>query len=486
MPIHRSQFLIAAAHSGAGKTTLTLGLLRALQQRGYTIQPFKCGPDYIDPLHHTTAAHRESINLDQYMMSAGYIKQLYHRHTIDADVAITEGVMGLFDGARKREGSSADLALLLELPVILVLNAKAMAYSAAALLYGLTNFDPRLKIAGVIFNFVDTDSHYKFLQEACEDVGIKALGHLPGNNALRIPSRHLGLDTADASAAIDAAARHIEKHLDLDAILEATATAMAPPTDVPALSPPGPSLTDPGTPWPTNAPAPAGKTVLVARDAAFHFLYPENLRRLEAYGRIQFFSPLENTHLPPADLLYLPGGYPECYLEKLSGNTSLLNDIKGHADNGGRILAECGGMMVLGNAIIDDTGKPWPMAGILDCTTSIQEKKLHLGYRTLTLDGQTLKGHEFHYSQFTTPPAAAAQPNTPAAASAGTNFPPEAPTIHNARGQQLSAPVFYGPNIFASYMHFYWGETLGPLQNWLNSPLSPPQPSPTQRPSARQ
>jgi len=470
MPIHGSQFLIAAAHSGAGKTTLTLGLLRALQKQGLTIQPFKCGPDYIDPIHHTTAAHRQSINLDQYMMSAGHIKQLYHRHTIDADVAITEGVMGLFDGARKREGSSADLAGLLELPVILVLNAKAMAYSAAALLYGLKNFDPGLNIAGVIFNFVDTDAHYKFLQEAGEDAGVKALGYLPANNELRIPSRHLGLDTADASAAIDAAARHIEKHLDLDAILEATAT------DIPSHSSPNPSSPDP---TPTSS---AGKTILVARDAAFHFLYPENLRRLEAYGRIEFFSPLKDTHLPPADWLYLPGGYPECYLEQLSGNTSLLDDIKLFAGKGGKLLAECGGMMLLGKAIIDEAGRSWPMAGILDCTTTLQDKKLHLGYRTLTLDGQTLKGHEFHYSQFTNA-AAADQPTTQPTTQPNAANTPANLTIHNARGQQLSAPVFYHPNIFASYMHFYWGETLGPLQNWLNSPVSPPLPSPTHLPS---
>src|SRR5258708_5266672 len=232
-----SQFLLAAPHSGAGKTTVTLGLLRALQIRGYRTQPFKCGPDYIDPLHHTTAAGRQSINLDQYMMSGSHIRQLYHHYTADADVAITEGVMGLFDGSLKREGSSADLAALLHLPVILILNAKAMAYTAAALLYGLKNFDPGLTIAGVIFNFVDSDTHYRLLQEACEDVGVKALGHLPTNKALHIPSRHLGLDTADAGEAIAAAANHIEQHLDLDAILSAPETTRPPPTSYPSRPP---------------------------------------------------------------------------------------------------------------------------------------------------------------------------------------------------------------------------------------------------------
>ncbi|HVU94583.1 MAG TPA: cobyrinate a,c-diamide synthase [Puia sp.] len=437
-----SHFIIAAPHSGAGKTTVTLGLLRALNNRGLNIQPFKCGPDFIDPLHHSAAANTPGINLDLYMMSPAHIRELYQRNTRKADVAITEGVMGLFDGAQKREGSSADLAALLQLPVILILNAKAMAYSAAALLYGLKNFDPALRIAGVIFNFVDTATHYQLLKEACDDVGIPALGHLPANKHLHIPSRHLGLDTANAEDAIQAAARHIEEHLDLDAILAATRTSRPAPAGNSASSEPKAQPTAPANP--------GKKTILVARDAAFLFLYPENLRRLETYGRIIFFSPLKDTHLPPADILYLPGGYPELYLDQLSNNQSLWHDIRTFAANGGRILAECGGMMVLGHSIIDESGKTWPTAGLVDIATTIKDKKLTLGYRTLTLNNQILKGHEFHYSQFTNNPT-------------GTkNI-----AIHNARGQEIPAPVFYRQNLFASYMHFYWGESPGPLEAWL-------------------
>jgi cobyrinic acid a,c-diamide synthase len=453
-----SQFLIAAPHSGAGKTTLTLGLLRALRNRRFQTQPFKCGPDFIDPIHHNAAAGKPSINLDLYMMSPAHIRELYQSHTAGADVAITEGVMGLFDGARKREGSSAHLATLLQIPVILVLNASAMAYSAAALLYGLKNFDPALHIAGVIFNFVDTATHYQLLKESCEDVGIRALGHLPTNSNLHIPSRHLGLDTADANDAVAAAARHIEQHLDLDTILATTRSAR-----------PAARRTAPSTQ--------GSKTILVARDAAFLFLYPENLRRLEAYGQIHFFSPLASPHLPAADILYLPGGYPELYLEQLSNNQSLWEDIRTFAANGGRILAECGGMMVLGHSITDESGKTWPTASLLDMATTIQEKKLTLGYRTLTINNQTLKGHEFHYSQFTGEPAPENAP-TPDSFAAGTQARPTAAagtpaspaaniTIHNARGQEIPAPVFYRQNIFASYMHFYWGEDPGPLREWL-------------------
>jgi len=426
-----SQFLVAAPHSGAGKTTVTLGLLRALHNRGLIIQPFKCGPDFIDPLHHSAAANTSSINLDLYMMSPAHIRELYQRNTRKADVAITEGVMGLFDGSRKREGSSAHLAALLQLPVILILNAKAMAYSAAALLYGLKNFDPALHIAGVIFNFVDTTTHYHLLKEACDDIGIPALGHLPTDKHLHIPSRHLGLDTADADETIEAAARHIDQHLDLDSILAATQTVRPEPQK--------------------HISSPRGnKTILVARDEAFLFLYAENLRRLETYGQLKYFSPLKDTRLPPGDILYLPGGYPELYLRQLSNNRSLWQDIHAFAANGGRILAECGGMMVLGHSITDESGQSWPTAGLLDIATTIKEKKLTLGYRTLTLNNQTLKGHEFHYSQFTNNPT-------------GT----KTITIHNARGQEIPAPVFYQHNVFASYMHFYWGESPGPLEAWL-------------------
>ena len=408
----RAQFLVAAAHSGAGKTTVTLGLLRAYRRQGLRVQAFKVGPDYIDPIHHRTAAGADSINLDGFMMSTGHIRELYARHGAGADVVIAEGVMGLFDGSRKSEGSSAALAILLDLPVILVLNAKAMAYSAAALLFGLKNFDPRLHIAGVIFNFVNSPSHYRLLQEACADVGVTALGHLPDNPALRIPSRHLGLDTANAEEAIEAAADHLSRHLDLDALLAATAPAAAQTEAEQA---------------PATTQVPPPRTILIARDAAFHFLYPENIRALERWGHIEFFSPLTTTSLPKTiDLLYLPGGYPELYLEQLSQNKTLITAIREHAARGGKILAECGGMMYLGRSITDANGQPWPMIGLLDIATTMAPKKLTLGYRSVEIEGHPLKGHEFHYSQYV--------------------------------GEPPANPVFFEPGVLASYQHFYWGE----------------------------
>lgn len=414
-----SQFLLAAPHSGAGKTTVTLGLLRALLHKGFSVQPFKCGPDYIDPIHHRTAAGRESINLDRFMMSDAHIHALYDQYSSAADISITEGVMGLFDGAKKSEGSSADLAKQLNLPVILILNAKAMAYSAAAILYGLKNFDRVLRIAGVLFNFVDSPSHYQILRSACEDVGITPLGHLPTNPNLHIPSRHLGLNTADADTAIEAAAGLIEKHIDLEQLLKLTQT--------PRRQPPPPK--------PVGSP---NKKILIARDEAFHFLYPQNIRQLEQWGAITYFSPLKDKAFPiQPDLLYLPGGYPELYLETLASNKDLLSQIRTY---NGSILAECGGMMYLGQSITDKSGASWPMVGVLDIATSIQSPKLSIGYRTLHLDGAVLKGHEFHFSQAITP----------------------YPTVdvRNAHGEPVATPVFRRPGLLATYAHLYWGEDM--------------------------
>ncbi|WP_160713170.1 cobyrinate a,c-diamide synthase [Chitinophaga solisilvae] len=417
------QFIIAAPHSGAGKTTVTLALLRALQRRGLKAQPFKCGPDYLDPKHHTLAAGRPSINLDRYMMSDAHVRRLYAHYSADADVSITEGVMGLFDGARKMEGSSASLAAFLKIPVILVVNARAMAYSAAALLYGYKNFFPEITIAGVIFNFVNTPSHYRILEEAAADAGIPALGYLPEQKHIHIPSRHLGLHISsetDYNHIIDAAADHLEKHIQLEQLLQLTSRE----------KPPAPAADN----------TPAGPLrIAVAQDEAFNFIYRENINALSRLGTVTYFSPLTTRQLPPADLLYFPGGYPELHLEALAANTPLLTALRQYQ---GKILAECGGMMYLGNSITDESGQTYPMAGLLPVSTSMQQKKLSLGYRQVHINDVLLKGHEFHYSQYT--------------ASPGLTSPHI--RVLNARHEPVSSPVFHTGNILASYLHFYFGE----------------------------
>ena len=222
----KSSFLISAPSSNSGKTTLTLGLLRALRDRGLGVQAFKCGPDYIDTIHHTTAAGRPGLNLDTFMASDAHTRDVYAHYASRADVSVAEGVMGLFDGADKMKGSSAEIAALLDIPVVLVINAQSMAYSAAPLIYGLKNFYPGIRVVGAIFNFVNTESHYRFLQDACADAGVEALGYLPKNEALSIPSRHLGLHISaetDYEQIIERLAEAIPRTVNLDRLLEIAA-----------------------------------------------------------------------------------------------------------------------------------------------------------------------------------------------------------------------------------------------------------------------
>lgn len=434
------QFLIAAPYSNGGKTTITLGLLALLHQRGFRVQPYKCGPDYLDTQLHTRAAGRAGINLDLYMCTQPHVKSLYAQYTSDADVAIVEGVMGLFDGAKKREASSADVSILLDIPVILVVNAKSVAYSVAPLLYGFKHFDPQVTIAGVIFNFVNTASHYQFLKDACEDVGITPLGYVPVNDSIALKSRHLGLQTDDSQpweAHFEKIAAHIEQHLEVDRLLEIT-TRPQPQTQ-------------------RHASVPKGKLkIAVAKDAAFHFTYFENLQALHRLGEVTFFSPLSDHELPEADLVYLSGGYPELHLEHLSANTAMHKSIAIHIDNGRHLLAECGGLMYLGKAITDTNGQQHAMAGIFPFTTTMENARLKLGYREFSHAGTTCRGHEFHYSAIA---------NDEEVAHVG--------QFMSARQKAMPLKLYRHKNAFATYFHAYWGENNAFLKEVVmgNKPL---------------
>ena len=428
----KPQFLLAAPSSGSGKTTLTLGLLRALARRGLVVQPFKCGPDYLDTHHHTQAAGRPSLNLDLFMASPAHAQATYARYTQPADVAVVEGVMGLFDGADRMQGSSAAVAELLGLPVILVVNAKAMAYSVAPLLFGFKNFYPGIRLVGAIFNFVNTASHYQFLREACADVGVEALGYLPNNPAFAIPSRHLGLSIAaevQQEAVVEALADLLPQTVDLDRLLALTSQPAPAP-------PPGPA-----EPLPTAA-HPARPRIAVARDAAFTFTYLQNLQALAQAGDLNYFSPLADAALPPGtDLLYLPGGYPELFADALSQNTAMRASIAAYCASGGATYAECGGLMYLGSNIVDADGQAFPMVGALPCATSMASAKLTLGYRAVEWNGLQLKGHEFHYSKLTDHGLA-----------------PEPARITSARGASVPVQLYRQGNVLASYVHLYWAD----------------------------
>lgn len=416
-----SHFLIGAAASGSGKTTLMLGLSRALHNMGYNVQPFKCGPDYIDTKYHDIAAHSPSVNLDTFLASEAHVRNIYLRHGQNKDVCITEGVMGLFDGFAKTRGSSAAIAQLLDIPVVLVLNAASMAYSAAPLLFGYKNFWPDLKIAGVIFNHVSGDGHYQYLHEACTDTDLTPLGWLPKNAGIEIPSRHLGLnlDLAVDNFA-DKAADFIRRHIAVEQLLALTQKTVT-PADAPAIAPSG------------------GLRIAVAKDAAFNFVYHENLCALAQLGQVTFFSPLYDQELPNADLIYLPGGYPELHLAQLSANLSMHNSLRRFVENNGKVWAECGGMMYLCDSITDTEGKAWPMTGILPQKATMQPMRLNLGYRYFEYNHTIFKGHEFHYSTLE-------------------KALPSLVQQFNARGKAVPAAVWRYKNVLASYTHLYWAE----------------------------
>ncbi|MDD7438042.1 MAG: cobyrinate a,c-diamide synthase [Bacteroidales bacterium] len=380
--MRHSTFMIAAPNSESGKSTITIGLLRALYKRGIQIQSFKCGPDYIDPKLHQVASHQTAINLDLFMNSEERIKEIFARYDAFSESSIVEGVMGLFDGYDRDMGSSAHLARVLGLPILLVVTPKSMAYSVAPLLYGIKHFQKDLNIVGVLFNKVNSETHYKYLLQACEDAGVRCIGKIPTDKQLELPSRYLGLETEDASKLehyAEQSARLVEEHISIDDLLTLTeAPKSAAPNPLPKLS---------------------QLRIAVAMDEAFSFIYPENIKVLEQFGSVTYFSPMYDEQLPESDFVYLPGGYPELYLPRLSGNSSMLRSVANYAQSGRPMLAEGGGMLYLGQALIDSEGRRYPLAGVLEQEGTMISPKLTLGYRQFAIDGIEVRGHEFHYSR---------------------------------------------------------------------------------------
>ena len=373
--------MVAAPASGSGKTLITLGLLRAFRNRGLNVASTKVGPDYIDPGFHSAASGRPCFNLDPWAMSASVIAELF---PTDCDLVIVEGVMGLFDGPQGARGSSADLAEDLGLPVILVVDARHQSQSIAALVHGFATYRPKVQVAGVILNRVASPRHDEMLRAA---LGDNCLGSVPENPNMILKSRHLGLiqslEYQELDLLIEEIALTIGTTVDLNRLLELAGPVAAQFGGQIALPP-------------------LGQKIAVAHDRAFAFAYPHQLHHWKLAGaEISFFSPLTNEAPDPvADAVFLPGGYPELHAGQLAANGMFLNGLRAFK---GLIYGECGGFMVLGDALIDAAGTAHPMAGLLPLTTSFQNRRLHLGYRQLTpLPGspwtKTLRGHEFHYS----------------------------------------------------------------------------------------
>ncbi len=403
------RLIIAGTSSGVGKTTVTLAVLAALTARGRRVQAFKAGPDFIDPGHHQAATGRPSRNLDGWMLGEALNREIFARVAADADISIIEGMMGLFDGSSPvdEKGSTAELAKQLKAPVLLVIDGSAMARSAAAMASGYARFDPSLRVAGVIFNRVGGEGHYRLLKEAVEaETNLAVVGYLPHDSAVTVPDRHLGLVTAIEQGSSDlyrrlgeAAARSIE----LDRV-----EALAQDVRGEALGVRGERQAvrqgqNRLTPHPSRLTVKVG----VAYDPAFCFYYPENLELLEAAGaEIVKFSPLQDRALPDVDMLYLGGGYPELHAETLAANSAMRNAVRRFAEGGGPIYAECGGMMYLTQAIRDFGGKAYEMVGLFPAEAVMRKPGLTLGYRAVELSrpcilgkpGVIARGHEFHYS----------------------------------------------------------------------------------------
>jgi cobyrinic acid a,c-diamide synthase len=381
--------IIAAPRSGSGKTLITLGLLAALRARGLELAPAKTGPDYIDASIHARVSGREAINLDPWAMRPQRLQSLAAQHGAGADLLLIEGVMGLFDGAMDGTGSTGDLAAILKLPVILVIDAERQAQSIAPLLAGFANWRTDVAVAGVILNRVATAKHETMLRNALAQTGIPLIGALPRRHELALPERHLGLVLPDEIAGFDAvvqnAAEAVGDYLDLNCLL-ALSQPVASADPLPAL-------------------APLGQRIAIARDDAFAFLYPHWLKGWRAQGaELTFFSPLaDQAPDPSADAVFLPGGYPELHGAALAHAETFLAGLHAAKARGALLYGECGGFMVLGESLTDKSGTTHKMAGLLPVSARIDRPKRTLGYRRLIHQSALpwpmhLYGHEFHYS----------------------------------------------------------------------------------------
>ena len=433
-------FLVAGTASGVGKTTATLALIAAMRRRGLTVQPFKGGPDFLDTGHHTRIAGRNARNLDTWMLTEDANHDVLRQGAQGADAVIVEGMMGLFDGKNdaSETGSSAELAKLLKLPVVLVLDASKSARSIAAIVLGFEQFDTALQIAGVILNRVAGERHFKMLETAIlSSCKTPVMGWIPKEPHIAIPERHLGLRTTeefngDTKKELDTLAALAERHLDLEKLLSLEC---------------GLDLTDVSQPF--HEKQQASIRIGVARDKSFSFYYEDNLDLFREQGaEIVPFSPLLDTSLPvELDAIYLGGGYPELYAEKLSANNSMLESIRAFAMSDRPIYAECGGMIYLSQQLTTADGIAHALAGIFPFSIEMTGKLVQFGYVTVTLtrncllgpSGTILRGHSFHYSRITIMAA-----------------PETCYRVEYSLSEREEAEGYMTGNVLASYIHLHF------------------------------
>ncbi len=432
--------LIAGSNSGCGKTTVTLGLMAAFRQMKLAVQGFKAGPDYIDPSLHRIVTGQPSINLDTWMMPEDFFHHSFASHAGNTDISVIEGVMGLYDGktADSDEGSTAMLAEKLGVPVILVINAKSMARTAAAIVKGLVDFNPRLNIIGVVLNNVGSDNHLELLKKSIKTYcGLPVLGSLKKNSHFNIPSRHLGLFMGDEGAlsaeTVSLLADTIQTNFDLDKILSLSEFT-AKDTALAEIDPIVKGAQRP-------------RRLGIAKDRAFCFYYQDNLTILKKLGyELVEFSPISDAKLPDnVDAFYFGGGYPELHCEALSNNKSMLQSIQQKSREGAMIYAECGGLMYLGQSIFTTDGKEYPMTGCLNYRTRMQTKLQALGYVEVApledffvlKQNKKMRGHVFHYSDII--------------------FDADPPVSFYSGNPARNAIGYKARNTFASFVHLHFG-----------------------------
>lgn len=400
------KILIAGSYSGVGKTTISLGLMKALSKRGKKVQPFKVGPDYIDPMYHRFVTGEWSRNLDSYMLDDEQIKFVFKNSSEGKDISVIEGVMGLYDGigTEINKHSTSQMSKILKSPVILVIDGKGMGASAGAMVLGYKQLDKDVEIVGVIANNVRTQRHYNIIKESIERFcGIEVLGYLAPDENVSVESRNLGLfpsnEIEDLERKVNTIADEMEKHIDIDRIIELSESENVTSSFELNMFSEDPEV---------RALA-EGKTVAVAYDKAFNFYYPDNIDLFKEIGaNIITFSPINDEEIPEADLLYMGGGFPEVFAEELEKNVSMRKSIKKAHDEGLAIYAECGGLMYLGDSLVDMDGKKHEMVGAISGYSEMKKGLRRFGYciatakedNLISYKGQEMSGHEFHSSEF--------------------------------------------------------------------------------------
>jgi cobyrinic acid a,c-diamide synthase len=445
-----ARLVVGGLASSVGKTTTVVALARAFAARGLRVALFKCGPDYLDPTYHERATGRPAHNLDGWMMGKDAVRSTFARGSRDADIALVEGVMGLFDGASPTsdQGSTAEIAKWLDAPVIAVVDASGMARTLAAIAGGLRAFDPELSVVGLIANRVGSKGHLDLLRSASPEPPI--LGGLPRENDLTFPERHLGLHTADERAVPESVlARWGEiasEWFALDRIL-AIARACG-PLSAPAEAPAQARERDPAAV--DGGEMRRGVRIGLAWDEAFHFYYDDNLRRLEDLGAtLRRFSPLHDSVLPAVEGVYIGGGYPELYAARLAANATMRSSLHDFAAQGGPVYAECGGLMYLSSQLETLDGQVHPMVGLIDADVVMRPKLVALGYVEVETQRPTLlgpaglrfRGHQFRYSELK-------REGAPASAA------PYA--VRRRRGPHAEPEGHQVRNVLASYVHAHW------------------------------